>query len=147
MTACGVIGAAIGGGITALGALFIRSTSHWPVRSATQWVALCRLAELEDGAPLEREFTVERIEAWYRERVKRQVYVTRGADGLPVVFSRICTHLGCPVKWKTQSRTFRCACHGGVFDERGSVTAGPPKRALTVLESRIAGEMVEVKQA
>ena len=73
--------------------------------------------------------------------------MTKDAQGALVVLSRTCTHLGCPVKWKPQSQSFKCACHGGVFDEQGRVTGGPPPRPLTVLASRIAGEMVEVEQA
>ena len=144
--AVGAIGAAIGGGLATLGGMFAKSTSRWPVRSASQWAAVCKLSDLASGEPFEGEFSFDRVEGWYRERVKRLIYVTKDARGAPVVFSRRCTHLGCPVKWKPEPKQFQCACHGGKFDPSGNVVHGPPDRPLTVLECRIAGEMIEVKQ-
>ncbi|MBL8840100.1 MAG: ubiquinol-cytochrome c reductase iron-sulfur subunit [Planctomycetes bacterium] len=146
-TTAALLGAAIAGGFGLLATLFAKATSRWPARHATRWTALCKLSDLRDDAPFETSFTFERFEGWYREKVARQVYVTRDAQGAPVVFSRTCTHLGCPVKWKAQSKTFRCACHGGVFDASGSVVEGPPPRALDRLPCRIAGELIEVEEA
>lgn len=142
-----LLGGAIAGGLSWLGAVFVRATSRWPVRSARKWAAIARLSELQAGQPVAASFEFERIEGWYRERVTRQVYVTRDEQGRPVVLSRRCTHLGCPVTWKAGSGTFKCACHGGVFDPQGRVIRGPPERGLDVLEHRIAGEMIEVEQA
>ena len=45
-------------------------------------------------------------------------------------FSIHCAHLGCPVKWFSQSRLFMCPCHGGVYYEDGSRASGPPPRGL-----------------
>jgi len=73
--------------------------------------------------------------------------VTRDARGAPVVLSRRCTHLGCQVTWKPKSGTFKCFCHGGVFDGAGQVAGGPPPRGLEVLPSRVAGDLVEVEKA
>jgi nitrite reductase/ring-hydroxylating ferredoxin subunit len=141
------LGGAIAGGLGLLGGLFAKATSRWPARHASKWAALCRLDALADGAPLETGFSFWRVEGWYREQVKRLVYVTKDDAGAPVVFSRTCTHLGCPVRWKKESRTFHCPCHDGVFDPRGNVVSGPPKAPLTRLNARIAGEMVEVEEA
>ncbi len=142
-----LLGTAITGGLGLLASLFARATSRWPLRHARKWTALCKVADLGADAPLETSFTFERFEGWYREKVARQVYVTRDETGAPVVFSRTCTHLGCPVKWKAQSKTFRCACHGGVFDAQGAVLDGPPPRPLVRLPCRIAGELIEVEEA
>ena len=49
---------------------------------------------------------------------------------------RTCTHAGCETTWKES--TFVCPCHGGVFDDAGIPTAGPPALPLarfTVAES------------
>ncbi len=46
------------------------------------------------------------------------------------VFSGICTHLGCLVKWEGNKNRFYCPCHGGVFATDGHVLAGPPPRPL-----------------
>jgi len=43
--------------------------------------------------------------------------------------SAVCTHLGCTVG-RPQDSTFRCPCHGSVFDEDGEVLGGPAPRPL-----------------
>jgi len=145
--AVGALGGAIAAGLAGLGGLFAGATSRWPVRTAKEWAALCTLRELEAGEPLARSFSFVRLEGWYLETVTRQVYVTKGSSGAPVVYSRRCTHLGCQVTWKPKSATFRCPCHGGVFDGAGTVAGGPPPRGLDVLPSRVAGDLVEVEKA
>ncbi len=145
--AVAAIGGAIAGGLGLLGGAFVKATARWPVRSAKKWAAICTLADLKGDAPFATSFSFRRLEGWYVETVTRQVYVTRDGDGRPVVHSRRCTHLGCPVTWRATTGLFHCACHGGMFDAQGRVTEGPPPRGLDVLESRIAGEMVEVAEA
>jgi Rieske Fe-S protein len=142
-----LLASAIAAGLSWLGGAFVTATSRWPRRSAKKWAAVCTLKELESGEPLATSFTFHRQEGWYTETVTRQIYVSKDEKGRPVVRSRRCTHLGCPVTWRTATRHFHCACHGGVFDEGGQVVGGPPPRALDVVESRIAGEMVEVAEA
>src|SRR5215471_15633076 len=46
------------------------------------------------------------------------------------VFAINCAHLGCPVRWFSQSGLFMCPCHGGVYYEDGSRASGPPPRGL-----------------
>ncbi len=37
-----------------------------------------------------------------------------------VAYSAMCTHMGCPVNYDGESRTFKCGCHFSIFDpERG----------------------------
>ena len=43
-----------------------------------------------------------------------------------VALSNICPHLGCKVHWEVRNQRFFCPCHGGVFDNDGVATAGPP---------------------
>jgi nitrite reductase/ring-hydroxylating ferredoxin subunit len=145
--AVAALGGSIAAGLAGLGGVFAHATSRWPVRRAKEWAALCTLGDLKEGEPLARSFSFDRLEGWYLETVTRQVYVTRGARGAPVVFSRRCTHLGCQVTWKPQSATFKCPCHGGVFDGSGRVVDGPPPRGLDVLSCRVAGDIVEVEKA
>ena len=147
IAAVATIGGAILGGVGILVGAFVRATSRWPVRSAKKWVALCHLNELEPGKPLAASFTFQRLEGWYVEKVTRLVYVTKDEKGQPTVFSRRCTHLGCPVSWRELTNKFHCACHGGEFDVRGNVVKKPPARPLDVFECRIAGDMVEVAEA
>jgi Rieske Fe-S protein len=46
------------------------------------------------------------------------------------VFAINCAHLGCPVRWFSQSGLFMCPCHGGVYYSDGSRASGPPERAM-----------------
>ena len=59
-----------------------------------------------------------------------------------VAYSSLCTHMGCPVAYEAQSKTFKCACHFSTFDaERGGqmicgqATENLPKIILQYLSS------------
>ena len=60
---------------------------------------------------------------------KKPVFVVHLEDGFKV-FSGICTHLGCIVKWEENKNRFYCPCHKGIFDKTGKVTGGPPPKPL-----------------
>ena len=52
----------------------------------------------------------------------------------------LCTHLGCIPAYKKDSKTFFCACHGGVFDASGVNEPGlPPPSPLEIPPFKIAG--------
>jgi len=61
-------------------------------------------------------------------------------DARYVALSRICTHLGCVVKWQGESRQFRCPCHAGYFTPTGEVISGPPPRPLPQLKIARVGQ-------
>ncbi|MBI2684101.1 MAG: ubiquinol-cytochrome c reductase iron-sulfur subunit [Actinobacteria bacterium] len=46
-----------------------------------------------------------------------------------------CAHLGCPVSYG--GGVFVCPCHGGAYDARGRVAAGPPPRPLDRFDVKI----------
>jgi Rieske Fe-S protein len=46
------------------------------------------------------------------------------------VFAINCAHLGCPVRWFSESKLFMCPCHGGAYYENGDRASGPPERGL-----------------
>ncbi len=56
------------------------------------------------------------------------IMVKRDSDGLRA-FSSVCPHLGCKVHWQGDKKEFFCPCHGGVFNQDGIATAGPPADA------------------
>lgn len=74
--------------------------------------------------------------------------VTLGASNVLVVnvrgeisaFDRRCTHFGALVEWDSNTMTFRCRVHGGVFDSNGNVISGPPPRPLRQLKARVNRE-------
>lgn len=66
----------------------------------------------------------------------RRVFVRHRDDELLVIWNR-CAHLGCPVKYSSGSDGYVCPCHGGAYDSRGLVTAGPPPRPLDRMDIKI----------
>ncbi len=57
------------------------------------------------------------------------VWVVNLSRGFAAI-SALCTHKGCIIKWDEKRRLFTCPCHEGLFDERGNVLAGLPRRPL-----------------
>jgi ubiquinol-cytochrome c reductase iron-sulfur subunit len=58
-----------------------------------------------------------------------------GVDGI-LCFSKICTHLGCPISlWEQQTHNLLCPCHQSTFDlaDNGKVIFGPAARSLPQL--------------
>lgn len=49
-----------------------------------------------------------------------------GPDNDIVAYSTLCTHMGCPVSYAPQARTFKCPCHFSTFDSEktGQMVAG-----------------------
>ena len=65
-------------------------------------------------------------------------------DGTYVGVSRVCTHLGCIIKWQAEDDRFFCPCHAGIFSPTGKVLGGPPPRPLAKLAVRVQGEDIWV---
>lgn len=54
-----------------------------------------------------------------------------------IAISSRCMHMGCPARYVQAAKNFVCPCHGGVYDFRGEVAAGPPVRPLDRFYTRI----------
>ncbi len=48
-----------------------------------------------------------------------------------------CAHLGCPVAFSPGAGGYVCPCHGGAYNSRGLVTAGPPPRPLDRVDIKV----------
>lgn len=88
-----------------------------------------------DSSPLPWAGVTARTAAWLR-RIDETTFVAFAAN---------CTHLGCPVRWLPDAKLFMCPCHGGVYDEAGRVTAGPPPRPLAKYDVRVRDGRVEIR--
>ncbi|MCZ7665292.1 MAG: Rieske 2Fe-2S domain-containing protein [Thermoleophilia bacterium] len=66
-------------------------------------------------------------------------------DGTYVGLSRVCTHLGCIIKWEPDNTRFFCPCHAGIFSPTGEVLGGPPPRPLPTLKVAVEGEDIWVE--
>jgi glycine/D-amino acid oxidase-like deaminating enzyme/nitrite reductase/ring-hydroxylating ferredoxin subunit len=51
-------------------------------------------------------------------------------DGTLHVFSPVCPHMGCHVRWNGVERSWDCPCHGARFAATGEVIEGPALRGL-----------------
>jgi arsenite oxidase small subunit len=72
-------------------------------------------------------------------RMGRRVQGGVGPDGDIVAFSTLCTHMGCPVAYDAQARSFKCGCHYSQFDPElggqmicGQATENLPQVTLAV---------------
>ena len=75
---------------------------------------------------------------------KKPAFVVHLEDGYKV-FSSVCTHLGCIVRWEENKNRFYCPCHQGVFSTTGEVVSGPPPRALDKYEVKMERNLVFIE--
>ncbi len=66
----------------------------------------------------------------------RPVIVTN-VGGKPVVYSAICTHLGCVVS--PSGNELHCPCHGSVYSAAGRVVHGPAPLPLPFYSAKVSG--------
>lgn len=59
-----------------------------------------------------------------------------------IVLSKVCTHLGCLVKYEKERLLLICPCHAGTFDLEGNVISGPPPRPLQKFPFRVEGDNI-----
>lgn len=104
------------------------------------------------------------VENHHAEKAKSAVIVVRmhpddvtpwegrenwGIDGI-LVYSKICTHVGCPIAlWEQQTHHLLCPCHQSTFDlaDNGRVVFGPAARALPQLPIELDDEGYLVAQS
>ena len=85
-----------------------------------------------------------RREDWSRTLERKTVYVWRREGEEPVVYSRNCTDLSCPVVYDRGSQCFFCPCHGGIFAKDGRPMAGPPQVPLYRYANRVRDGVLEI---
>jgi ubiquinol-cytochrome c reductase iron-sulfur subunit len=72
-----------------------------------------------------------------------------GVNGI-LCFSKICTHVGCPISlWEQQTHHLLCPCHQSTFDlaDNGKVVFGPAARPLPQLPITVDDEGYLVAQS
>jgi Rieske Fe-S protein len=121
---------------------FIRSDSSNPTTPAYnggKWFAVAQTAEVPEGAV--RPFTAGEIKGFLIN-----------SKGNYRALSRICTHMGCVLKFNSEGQAFVCPCHGARFGMQGQYVSGPPRytyplRPLPPIEVRQNGDTIEVRGA
>ncbi len=67
-----------------------------------------------------------------------RVAAYRGDDGVVMMKSAVCTHMGCYVHWNNAEGTWDCPCHGSRFHATGEVLAGPATEPLNDVDANDA---------
>lgn len=101
-----------------------------------QWVALGNASDFPPGETRLVTFRNPFSDPWDGATANVPAYV-RSVDGNFTVFAINCAHLGCPVRWFSESQLFMCPCHGGVYYADGSRASGPPERGLFTYDVKI----------
>ena len=70
--------------------------------------------------------------------------ITQPKKGTYKAFSKICTHMRCPVA-SVSDGTINCSCHGSKFSiEDGAVTSPPATEPLPETKTVVSGDKVYV---
>lgn len=59
-----------------------------------------------------------------------------------IALSKVCTHLGCLVQYKSDEKILLCPCHAGRFDLNGNVISGPPPAPLRQFPVKVEGDHI-----
>ncbi len=122
---------------SAIGPLFMKKTSPW--------VKLGGLSDVTPGTPTKFAYSYLKMDGWQQKTVRGTAYiVSQNGDNLSV-YSNVCTHLGCGVRWDSSRNAFLCPCHNGGFDINGKVILGPPPRPLDRFEHKVEGGVILIK--
>ncbi len=94
------------------------------------WIDIGAQSDFQPGETRLVTYRNPFTDSWDGETANIPAYVRCVAPNQFVVFAINCAHLGCPVRWFSESQLFMCPCHGGVYYADGSRASGPPERGL-----------------
>lgn len=106
-------------------------------RRKRPWVDVGAIADLPLGEPKQLDHVTTIRDGWMETKSHKAIWAIKQMDGQVIVFSPLCTHLGCGYRWDVPEQKFKCPCHGSVFDVSGKVLGGPAPRSLDVLPTRM----------
>jgi len=95
-----------------------------------EWVSLGALDGYPIGSPKLFSFTRTKVNGWERTTKSFGVFVLRKSGSELKVFSNVCTHLSCRVKWSDEDSAYVCPCHNAQFAINGEVIYGPPPHPM-----------------
>ncbi len=103
------------------------------------WADTGAIDDLVPGQPQELTVHQNVMDGWLKTTVSKSVWAVKQTSGEVVVYSGLCTHLGCGFRWNGQQQRFQCPCHTAAFALDGRVLGGPPPRPLDTLPAKIEG--------
>lgn len=129
----------LGGGLFASAASFLYPLARYLVPPATvdmggDTVAAAKVGDLKPNSSKIFKFG------------SRPGLLIMGADGAYRALSATCTHLGCTVQYRNDTRQVWCACHNGTYDLAGRNVSGPPPRPLEQFDVHVKGEDIFVSR-
>jgi menaquinol-cytochrome c reductase iron-sulfur subunit len=101
------------------------------------WISLGSVDQFPPGETRLSTYRNPVANAWDGETANVACWVRRIDTTTFHVFAINCAHLGCPVRWFSQSGLFMCPCHGGAYYADGSRASGPPERGLFEYACRV----------
>ncbi len=111
-------------------------------KRGSELVDLGLLENYPVGTPTRFDYTRTEVNGWERTAVNYGMFVVRTSETEVRVFSDICTHLGCRVRWHADIQNYVSPCHDGHFDKLGFVVSGPPPRPLDEYMTKVeAGKL------
>ena len=113
-------------------------------RTYLQWIDLGEVEQFPAGQTTLISYRNPFTTMWDGETGTIPAYVKAEQGGTITVFAINCAHLGCPVRWFSESQLFMCPCHGGVYYADGSRAAGPPERGLFTYPTKIENGRLKI---
>ncbi|GGA73993.1 hypothetical protein GCM10011507_26690 [Edaphobacter acidisoli] len=113
--------------------------------AAGSWVPLGPLTDFPEGGTRLVDFRNPVTTEWDGKTGNIPCWVRRISGNKFQVFAINCAHLGCPVRWFSQSQLFLCPCHGGAYYADGSRASGPPERGLFEYDHRVIANTLMIK--
>jgi Rieske Fe-S protein len=107
------------------------------VSSADVWIPLGPLDSYPVGMPTLFSFTRTKVNGWERSTNSYGVYVYRQTETETIVFSNVCTHLACRVRWEDAEQVYHCPCHDAEFGPEGEIIQGPQNRPMDRYENKV----------
>ncbi len=101
------------------------------------WIEIGAVSDFQPGETKLIQYHNPFSESWDGDTAKVPAYVRLSSTNQFTVFAINCAHLGCPVRWFSESQLFMCPCHGGIYYADGARAAGPPERGLFKYDQRI----------
>jgi Rieske Fe-S protein len=113
-------------------------------KNAESWINLGPISNFPEGETRLATFRNPVTTAWDGQTGNVPCWVRRISSTSFQVFAINCAHLGCPVRWFSESKLFLCPCHGGAYYEDGARASGPPERGLFEYEHRLSGDALMI---
>ena len=114
-------------------------------RRKPKWAIVGDISSLVVGRPTHMKFPLKTEDAYLRQTVIHEIWVTRHAPAEVTVFSPICPHLGCHYNWYPETTEFVCPCHGSIYSIDGKVLGGPAPRPLDTLPWKLEKDVLSVQ--